>query len=85
MIKIQIIDDIRAQIPFEFMMVVGFSLIITISLVTLQTHELNQAMTASRTGDRWFYFGWSCNIPYGHFNNIIWAMLDFLILPVLKF
>ena len=50
--KIQIIDDIRAQIPFEFMMVVGFSLIITISLVIsfADSNELNQAMTASRTG-----------------------------------
>ena len=47
MIKIQIIDDIRAQIPFEFMMVVGFSLIITISLVIsfADSNELNQAMT----------------------------------------
>ena len=65
MIKIQIIDDIRAQ-TFEFMMVVGFSLIITISLVIsfADSNELNQAMTASRTGIRWFYFD-GLAIPYG--------------------
>jgi len=50
--RILIIDDNQAQLPFEFLMVVGFSLIITISLVVglSDSNELNQAMTASRTG-----------------------------------
>ena len=50
--KILIVDDNQAQLPLEFLMVVGFSLIITISLVVglSDSNELNQAMTAYRTG-----------------------------------
>lgn len=47
-----VIDDIHGQLTIEFLMILGFSLIITIPLIMGITgsNELNQAMAASRAG-----------------------------------
>jgi len=47
-----VIDDIHGQLNIEFLMILGFSLIITIPLIMsiAGSNELNQAMAASRAG-----------------------------------
>lgn len=47
-----VIDDIHGQLTIEFLMILGFSLIITIPLIMsiAGSNELNQAMAASRAG-----------------------------------
>lgn len=47
-----VIDDIHGQLTIEFLMILGFSLIITIPLIMgiSGSNELNQAMAASRAG-----------------------------------
>lgn len=47
-----VIDDIHGQLTIEFLMILGFSLIITIPLIIsiAGSNELNQAMAASRAG-----------------------------------
>lgn len=44
--------DIRGQLPIEFLMVVGLGVIVLIPLIlgVLDASELNQAMSAARTG-----------------------------------
>ena len=46
------IDDIRGQLPIDFLMVVGFSIIIMTPFIMglADSNELNQAMTVSRAG-----------------------------------
>lgn len=50
--KMRVIDDIHGQLTIEFLMILGFSLIITIPLIMsiAGSNELNQAMAASRAG-----------------------------------
>lgn len=45
-------DDIHGQLTMEFLILLGFSLIISIPLIisVADSNELNQAMAASRTG-----------------------------------
>lgn len=52
MIKMMVIDDICGQLTLELLVVLGFSLIITIPLLmcVADSNELNQAMAASRAG-----------------------------------
>ncbi len=47
-----VVDDVRGQYTIEFLIVVGVSLAIIIPLIIslADVNELNQAMTASRTG-----------------------------------
>ena len=47
-----VFDDFRGQLTIEFLMILGFSLIITIPLIMsiAGSNELNQAMAASRAG-----------------------------------
>lgn len=47
-----VIDDIHGQLTIEFLLILGFSLIITIPLIIsiAGSNELNQAMAASRAG-----------------------------------